>query len=449
MPKKKTGKVAVVGLGYVGLPLAVLAREKGWQTVGIDINPERVAQIRRRQSPLADERLARQLEAYPIEATLDFSQVKDADIVVVAVPTPVTLDKQPDLHPLISAIENLLPHLNRGQTLIVESTVNPGVMDEVVIPVLQRRPELAELKLAYCPERINPGDPRWNVRNIPRVLGAASGAAQASALDFYSSILEAPIKLMGSMTEAEAVKIFENSFRDINIAFVNEMARSFDCLGIDIMHVIEGASTKPFAFLAHYPGNGVGGHCISVDPYYMIERGHSVGFHHKFLQLARDINNSMPAFTVELLERGLKKLGLTKHDVTVAVLGIAYKKDTADDRESPAVEVRHLLEKQGYQVIVFDPFFPRSGVAEPGSSSSVSSLTEALKQADVVMLATNHSEFIQNLTAETLKKNEIKFVVDGKNALDMEAIVKGGIPYYGVGRGGGAGVSSAPAAASV
>lgn len=426
---KEPGSLAVVGIGYVGLPLALLAQEKGWHAVGIDISEKRVKKINDGESPLADAAVAQQLKKYPLKATTDFAVVADVDVVVVAVPTPVTPDKQPDLRPLTSSIESLLPHLKASQTLIVESTVNPGVMDEVVLPILARRPDLAELKVAYCPERINPGDKKWTVRNIPRVLGAKTPDAQQSAFDFYSSILEAPIKTMNSMTEAEAVKIFENSFRDVNIAFVNEMARSFDCLDIDVMKVIEGASTKPFAFLPHYPGNGVGGHCISVDPYYMIERGHAFGFHHQFLQLARDINNGMPAFTLELLHRGLKALNLKKNDVTVALLGRSYKKDTADDRESPAVEIQHLLEKEKFATVIFDPYFP--------DKSDVKNLDEALEKANVVMLATNHSEFTQKLTSETLKANEIKFVVDGKNSLDMEAIAAAGIPYYGVGRSAG------------
>lgn len=424
IPRMST--VAIVGLGYVGLPLAVLAREKGWNVLGYDINQKKNNAINRKESPVPDVVSDEELKKYSIEASPDPSIVTPADIIVIAVPTPVTEDKQPDLQPIISSFESILPHLKNGQTVILESTVNPGVMDEVVLPILKRRDDIT-LHVAYCPERVNPGDTTWTVRNIPRVLGAYTKTAEKKALEFYESILEAPVKIMRSVTEAEAVKILENSFRDVNIAFINEMAQSFDKLGIDVMNVIAGASTKPFAFLPHYPGNGVGGHCISVDPYYMIERGASVGFDHKFLKLAREINNSMPAFTIKLLERGLKKLKLEKNVATVAILGISYKKDTADDRESPALEVQHLLREQGYKTVVFDPFFP---------DSSVPSLEEALQQSNVVMLATNHSVFINSLTAPLLKKHGIKLVVDGKNALDMEGISKAGILYYGVGRSG-------------
>lgn len=423
---KSQGKLAVVGIGYVGLPLALLAREKGWKVTGIDIDTKRIEMVNRQQSPLADERIAAQLARYPITATTDFAAAADADVIVVAVPTPVTAQKQPDLRPLTSSIKSLLPHLAPNQVVIVESTVDPGVMDEVVMPLLQTHPAARQLHVAYCPERINPGDPQWTVRNIPRVLGAYTPAAADRARQFYESILEAPIKVMDSVTEAEAVKIFENSFRDVNIAFVNEMARSFDRLGIDITHVIAGASTKPFAFLAHYPGNGVGGHCISVDPYYMIERGRSVGFKHRFLQLARDINNSMPAFTISLLRRGLARVKITKPRARIALLGLAYKKDTADDRESPAVEIRHLLEKAKWKHVIFDPFLPEQ--------STVATLDEALANANVVMLATNHTQFTEALTPARLKAAGVKLVIDGKNALDADGIAHAGIHYLGIGR---------------
>ncbi|MEK7557467.1 MAG: nucleotide sugar dehydrogenase [Patescibacteria group bacterium] len=423
---KKLGKLAVVGTGYVGLPLAVLAKEKGWDVVGYDIDQKKVEAINRRVSPVKDVVEDQALEKFPLVASTDPAVVAHADVIVIAVPTPVTHDKQPDLAPLIGSVKDILPHLKAKQTLIVESTVNPGVMDEVVLPLIQSRGGLKELRVAYCPERINPGDKKWTVRNIPRVLGAYTKEAEASALHFYTSILEAPVKVMNSVTEAEAVKIFENSFRDVNIAFVNEMARSFDRLGIDVMNVIEGASTKPFAFLAHFPGNGVGGHCIGVDPYYMIERGHSVGFDHQFLKLAREINNSMPAFTVELLRRGLAELHVRERDLTVAVLGVSYKKDTADDRESPAIEVRRLLEEGGFQVVVFDPYFP--------ASSNVATLEEALAAADAVMLATNHTQFIKALTPAALRRHQIRLLVDGKNALDPAQVASAGVLYYGIGR---------------
>ncbi len=299
-------------------------------------------------------------------------------------------------------------------------------MEEAVMPILNKRPELS-VHVVHCPERVNPGDAKWSVRNIPRVIGGITAEATKIGKEFYESILDASVKEMASVTEAEAVKILENTFRDINIAFVNEMAKSFDKLGIDVRNVIEGAATKPFAFMPHYPGNGVGGHCISVDPYYMIERGRQAGFDHKFLQLARDINNSMPEYAVSLIDRGVAATGLTAKPIEVAFLGLSYKKDIDDIRESPALEMKKLLEERSdVHLRIFDPHVSKL--------STVASLEEALTGAHVVILATNHTNLVEHLTPETLQKYNIAFVIDGKNALDADAIAEAGVLYLGIGR---------------
>ncbi|MCE9643530.1 MAG: nucleotide sugar dehydrogenase [Candidatus Andersenbacteria bacterium] len=420
---KKT--VAVVGLGYVGLPLALVARNKGWNVVGFDVDAKKVQKITAGVAPFEDEFVATQLKDNPLEASTDPICIVDAEVVVVAVPTPVTDDHIPDLTPLTSSLESILPHLQDGQLLSVESTINPGVMTEVVLPIIKKRPELT-IHIVHCPERVNPGDAKWSVANIPRVIGGFTKEATKKGKDFYESILDAKVKEMDSVMEAEAVKILENTFRDINIAFVNEMAKSFDKLGIDIKNVIEGASTKPFAFMPHYPGNGVGGHCISVDPYYMIEKARQVGFDHEFLKLAREINNSMPEFTVALLDRAKEKLELSE-PITVALLGLSYKKDIDDIRESPALDMKKILEaRSDVSLRVFDPHVPRM--------STVDSLDAALTDADVVMLATNHSNLVEALTPENLKQYGIVCVIDGKNALNADGIAEAGMLYLGVGR---------------
>lgn len=429
-------KVTVVGIGYVGLPLAVLACEKGWQVIGLDIDRQKVEQVNEQRSPLRDEALAEALQRFPIRATTDPAMASDSSVIVIAVPTPVTEEHLPDLEPLLSAVTNLLPHLKNGQTLIVESTINPGVMDEMVVPLLRKRNDLRlendpkgngePLYLVHCPERINPGDAQWTVRNIPRVVGGYSSAGIKRAVQFYDSILEAPVKVMASVTEAEAVKILENTFRDINIAFINEMAQSFARLDVDIIHVIEGASTKPFAFLPHYPGNGVGGHCISIDPYYMIERAREVGFDHQFLKLARQINDSMPLYSVTLLEEGLREQHKKLPGATIALLGLTYKKNIADLRESPALKVRQLLGERGAHMRVFDPYVPKH--------STVGSLDEALVGCDALMLACDHAVFVKELTPKKIKHSGISLVIDGKNALNADGIAAAGIPYRGIGR---------------
>lgn len=420
-----TKTVAVVGLGYVGLPLALLSRSKGWNVIGFDVDEKKIQAVTSGVSPFEDAYAAKELAGNPLAASTDPASIAAADVVVVAVPTPVTEENMPDLEPLISSLESILPHLKNGQLLSIESTINPGVMTEVVLPIIQKRPELS-IHIVHCPERVNPGDAKWSVRNIPRVIGGFTKEATRAGKEFYESILDATVREMDSVMEAEAVKILENTFRDINIAFVNEMAKSFDKLGIDIKNVIEGASTKPFAFMPHYPGNGVGGHCISVDPYYMIERARQVGFDHEFLKLAREINNSMPEFTVDLLDRAKEKLSL-HGQIEVALLGLSYKKDIDDIRESPALDMKEILEHRSDVALrVFDPHVPRF--------STVESLDAALNGAHVVMLATNHTSLMKQLTPEQLKKYGIVCVIDGKNALDADGIAAQGILYLGIGR---------------
>lgn len=430
--KKHT--IAVVGLGYVGLPLATLAKEKGHEVIGFDIDAAKVSAINTGTLELADTVVAASLKQHPIVATTDPAAIANATAIIIAVPTPVTHDNLPDLEPLTSSLETILPFLKGGQLLVVESTINPGVMDEAVLPILRKRADIKldadgysadSLVVLHCPERINPGDKKWSVRNIPRVIGGYSKEGVEAGKALYESILEATVTPMNTIMEAEACKILENTFRDINIAFINEMAKSFAKLDIDITNVIKGASTKPFAFMAHFPGNGVGGHCISVDPYYMIEKGRQAGFDHEFLKLARHINDSMPAYTVGLMEEGWQKLGESSTP-KVAMLGLAYKKDIDDLRESPALDVLAILKEKGFEVSVFDPYV--------AGQSTVASLEEALKGADVLMLATNHTQFVEALTPEAIKAAGIKLVIDGKNSLDGEGIAKQGIPYYGVGK---------------
>jgi UDP-N-acetyl-D-glucosamine dehydrogenase len=401
-----------------------LATRKAWKVIGLDSNTEKVKLINAGRSPLEDKALTQGLKSRPFVATSDPSAVAEAEIIVIAVPTPVYENHQPDLVPLISALKSIAPHLSAGQTVIVESTINPGVMDEVVVPTLATGSK-AKVHLAHCPERVNPGDPQWTVANIPRVIGAYSAAGMKRAHSFYASILDAPIKKMGSVTEAEAVKILENTFRDINIAFINEMAKSFAKLNIDITNVIEGASTKPFAFMPHYPGNGVGGHCISVDPYYMIERGRQAGFDHEFLKLARTINDSMPAYTVNQLMSALTVLKLPT-ETPIALLGLSYKKNIDDVRESPALTIRDLLAARKLNVRVWDPYLPQL--------STVASLEEASADGAVIMLATDHDSIVKKLSVKNLRANKNILVIDGKNALDGEALAAAGINYYGIGR---------------
>ncbi len=418
-------KISVIGLGYVGLPLALLAAKKGYEVTGIDLNEEKVTLINKQEDPLSDEFVADHIREYPIKAVTNFKSVPTSEIVIVCVPTPVKNDYQPDLAPLIGAVTSLSKHLSKGTLVIIESTINPGVCDEVVIPLIEKESGLSVNKdfyVSHCPERINPGDEKWNVENIPRVAGSSNEKGLDITIDFYESIIDAHVKAMGSIKEAEACKVVENSFRDINIAFVNELARSFTKLGIDVKNVIEGAATKPFAFMPHYPSIGVGGHCIPVDPYYLIEYARGYGFEHEFLSLARSINNSMPEFTVDRLKDGLNEAGLLLKKARVAVLGLSYKANVADDRESPSYKVIAILKGKVAELRTFDPHMPKK--------SSAKTFEEAVEGIDAIILATNHKEFLD----VDFGKLGIKVLVDGKNCLDVERVRGEKFIYRGIGR---------------
>src|SRR5665213_1213242 len=340
-------KVSIVGLGYVGLPLALLTAKKGYEVSGIDLNTDRVDRINKHQDPLNDEYVQKNIKDSSLIAFSHFGSLKESKIVIVCVPTPVKHDYQPDLSPLKGAVEAIAKALTPGTLVIIESTINPGVCEEVVIPLIEKTSGLKlnkDFHVSHCPERINPGDTKWSVENIPRVAGSSNQVGLDRTVKFYESIIDAPIREMGTIKEAEAVKVVENSFRDVNIAFVNELAMSFTKLGIDVKNVIEGASTKPFAFMPHFPSVGVGGHCIPVDPYYLIEYARGYGFNHEFLALARSINNRMPEFTVDQLVAGLSETGTGLKGARVVVLGLSYKANVADDRESPSYNVIKILE---------------------------------------------------------------------------------------------------------
>lgn len=420
--------VAIVGLGYVGLPLALLADRKGFKVIGLDNNAEKVKMINNHTAPFADEKISEELQTTRMEATMDATRLEEANIIIVCVPTPVYEDRTPNLEPVKGACQTVAQHLQKGQLVIIESTVNPGVCDETVLPILEKVSGLKcgqDFYLAHCPERINPGDPKWNVENISRVVGAYDEESLRLAVDFYESILQGEVKPMRSLKEAEAVKVVENSFRDINIAFVNELAMSFVKLNIDVVNVIEGASTKPFSFLAHFPGCGVGGHCIPVDPYYLIEYAKGNGFDHAFLRLARQINSQMPRFTVEQVQAALKEHNIDLKDAKVAVLGLAYKGNIDDYRESPALEIIKELEKSGAQVVAYDPHVY--------DQSTTRNLDEALGFADAVVIATAHQIF-KDLTPDQLLTKNVKVVVDGRNCLKKKDFVDSELTYRGIGR---------------
>jgi nucleotide sugar dehydrogenase len=432
MEKNKAKTVTIIGLGYVGLPLAIRSAEKGHRVFGFDLDKKKINIIKKGKSPFKEDFIEERKELLKkIIATTNPGVIKKSDIVVVCVPTPVDEKFFPILEPLIGASELIIKNKKQGQLVIIESTINPGICEEVIMPIFKKAglKEGQDYHIAHCPERINPGKDAiskgYNVTNIARVVGATSKKGLTLAQNFYESIIDAPIKPMGSIKEAEACKVVENSFRDINIAFVNELAKSFDKMGINVKNVIEGAATKPFAFMPHYPGRGVGGHCIPVDPYYLIERAKESGFDHKFLRVAREINNSMPNYTVELMQDLLNDAGLAMKGTNVGVMGLSYKANVDDLRESPAIKIITELKKKGSKVVRYDPYIL--------SMSDVKNLKSFLAKCQAIILVTNHKEFLE-IEPKEYKKNRIVAIVDGMNALPKEKIKRLGIKYHGIGR---------------
>lgn len=419
--------IAVIGLGYVGLPLALLADKKGFDVKGVDINTTIIDSLSR-SVPTVDDVNEKDLNESNIEFTSDISKINSCDAVIVCVPTPVNGDKSPDLTPLKKAVEGAVPHIKKGGLLVIESTVNPGVCDDIVIPIIKKAGKTVgeDIYLAHCPERINPGDPKWNVSNINRVLGANSQKELELALDMYEKIVDAEIKPMQTLKEAEAVKVVENSFRDINIAFVNELAMSFHKLGINVENVIDGAATKPFAFMPHHPGAGVGGHCIPVDPYYLIEYANGFGFEHDFLRLARSINESMPQFTVDLLIEALNEKKKALKGTKVTLLGLSYKPNVGDDRESPAYTIKNLLEEYEANVTIYDPYIT--------NDSTAPSLEAAVKESEAIIIATAHKEFKSLLEKEFISPS-VSTIIDGRNMFkdNKDHFKESGVNYIGIG----------------
>src|SRR3989338_3690890 len=423
--------VTIVGLGYVGLPLACLCAENGFKVYGLDIDKNKIELINKGISPIDDGYLINKLKNLKnkINATVNADEcIPNSNVVIICVPTPVDKNNAPDLTALIKAASIVSGRIKKGALFIVESTIYPGTVEEVVVPVLKKHghePEKNDVFVAHCPERIDPGNKKWVIENLPRVVGGITKEAAIEAAEFYKSIINADVIMLSSIKAAEATKIMENTFRDVNIAFVNEMAKSFDKAGIDILEVIRGASTKPFAFMPHYPGAGVGGHCISVDPYYLIEKAKQLGFHHKFLLLAREINNSMPSYTIELLENELNKINKKIEKAKVGILGLAYKGNVDDIRESPSFDIINILKAKGADVFVFDPHVK--------NGSNVRDFDELLQRSQYLILATDHNEF-RNIDLNKLKKHKISVVIDGRNCLDREKIRQMGIIYHGIGR---------------
>ncbi|QQS19643.1 nucleotide sugar dehydrogenase [Candidatus Saccharibacteria bacterium] len=438
--KNNTRTLAVVGLGYVGLPLAVEAALKGYTVTGIDINKSLLRLVDARTSPYANdtrfEKALARVAPKQLVTTTDYSALQSVETIIICVPTP-TEHNVPDLSLIEIASKSVAAQLQKGQLIVLESTVNPGVTRDVVLPIIEKASGLVvgrDFYLAHCPERIDPGNPQYYVGNLNRVVGGVTPACTKKAVAFYKSIIDAKIIPLGSAEEAEFVKSWENTQRNVMIAMANSAAIICDAVGMDVQRVREGLQSKvdQFGLKLAVPGIGPGGHCIPEDIHYVIKRARESGIDTRFLDDAAELNDRMPKYAVRRLSGLVKAHGENLRDLRVALLGLAYKPDIADTRKSAAIEAGFVLQRYAGSVTAYDPYVVDSSLVRPFELSK--SLESALRSSDVVFIATAHSEFEKILTPALLKKHHVRYVLDGRNILDKSAIEKAGIAYRGIGR---------------
>jgi UDP-N-acetyl-D-glucosamine dehydrogenase len=390
----KSAEIAIVGLGYVGLPLAVAFSKAGFKTLGVDIQQKRVDSVSRGQSYIADvssKNLQSVIARNCLKATTDQSKLSKTDAICICVPTPLTKTKDPDLSHVIHESKEIAKYLQPGQLIVLESTTYPGTTRQVVLPIL----ESSNLKcgidfyLAYSPERVDPGNKRYSIKNTPKIVGGINPESTHLAKVLYSQIADTVVPV-SSPEVAEMTKIFENVFRSVNIALVNELAHLCHNMKVSVWEVIDAASTKPFGYMPFYPGPGVGGHCIPLDPYYLSNKAREFDFHTRFIELAAEINERMPYYVVLRIMEALSAAGKSLNGARVFILGVTYKKDTEDIRESPSLKLIQLLHEKGAEVIYHDPYIQKISLIQ-GSLTSIELTKANLSLADCVVIATDHS----------------------------------------------------------
>jgi len=393
--QSKHAKVAVIGLGYVGLPLAVEKAKAGFQVTGVERNPDRVALVNRGENYISDvlaQELSDVVSRGALKATTDFSAVADADVITICVPTPLDKNKQPDTQYIEHVVEQSLPHLHPGQLMVLESTTYPGTTEEIIQPRLESRGFTIgdDMFLAFSPERVDPGNQHYKTQNTPKLVGGVTEHCTDVAATVYRAILEGEVFCVSSPRAAEMAKLLENIFRIVNISMVNELALLCERMDIDMWEVIEAAKTKPFGFMPFYPGPGLGGHCIPLDPFYLSWKAKEYDFSTRFIDLAGQINDGMPYHVLERAGELLNQAGKPLRNANVLLLGVAYKRDIGDLRQSPALKVAKLLLSHGANVSYHDPFI--SKVEEPGLElSGVELSDELLDTQDLVIITTDHS----------------------------------------------------------
>ena len=392
--KSKKAKVGVVGLGYVGLPLALTFAQKGFSVFGIDIDIDRIKKAQRGESYILDvagKDIIKFIKKKRFQATSDFSVAKELDAVIICVPTPLKRRKEPDVSFIISAVRNIKKFIRPKQIIILESTTYPGTTEEVILPMLESTglKEGRDFYLAFSPERVDPANPRYKTYNTPKVIGGICSASTKMAKLLYSQVIKRVVPA-SSAKVAEMCKLLENTFRIVNIAMVNEIMLMCDKLGIDVWEVIDVAKTKPYGFMPFYPGPGVGGHCIPVDPIYLSWKARGYGFAARFIDLASEINSKIPSYVVEKIAAGLKTEGKALKGSRVLIVGLAYKKDVKDLRESPALEIIELLQRKKALVSYYDPFFPYLKFNHT-DLKCLKFRPQSLSRQDCTVIVTDHS----------------------------------------------------------
>ena len=413
--KSRTARVGVVGLGYVGLPLAVEFAKAGFHVTGIDVVASKVDQINQGHSYIQDihtEELRSLVDSKRLDATTDFSVIADLDTINIAVPTPLRKTKDPDMSFVVSACQEVAKYFRPGKLVILESTTYPGTTDELLLPMLER-PGLRvgeHFFLCFSPERVDPGNPNFQTLNIPKVVGGITPACTKMGALFYEQALEKVVPVSSTQV-AEMVKLLENTFRMINIGLVNEMALMCDRMGINVWEVIDAAATKPFGFMPFYPGPGLGGHCIPIDPFYLSWKSKQAGIEARFIELAGAINGQMPHFVVEKIQNALNDHSKPVKGSHIHILGVAYKRNIDDVRESPALDIMLLLERRGAKVTYSDPFVPSLRLDHGDREMKPEDSLVNAAIADCVVVVTDHADFDYPAILE-----RSKLIVDTRNA---------------------------------
>lgn len=438
----KTAKIVVFGLGHIGLPLATAIARAGFKVIGVDILKEKVRQVNHGLCSISSDsslgiQLQRMARLNRLKATTNgVRATKNADFIMLCVPTPLNEKNEPDLKYIMSASKTVRDGLTPGKFIVVESTVYPGTTEGVVKPILEESALKAgiDFGLAFSPERINPGDEKWQIENIPKIVGGINQASTDVAVHLYQSIVKADVIGVSNCRTAEAVKMLENTFRAVNIALVNELAPVFQKMGIDTFEVINAAKTKPFAFMPHYPSTGVGGDCIAVTPFYMSYKAETLGVPVLLTKSAAKINKDRPLRIVDMVSEALRSVGKEVKNSKVLILGLAYKADISDVRNSPSLTIIRKLANSGAHVLVYDPHVPAVRI-DKKTYFCEKDLYDALIGSDAVVLATDHSAFNPAILMQKTKESvHPPVIVDGRGFFDPKECNRQDINYYCIGR---------------